>query len=322
MTVPGLAVVGRSPDTANLPNLPQKARGHVPRAWGLSIVPNLPSLQLVAEKAQKGQLQMPPVQDATESMTQRIAALESQLLRVESNLKAAQRRGRNAWIASGAILLSAIMLAANPQVQAQFNITLASLNNRLTAVETKTTPLAYNAGSKLLTISGANVMVVDGSGTTESTTGLGNFQVGYNELRGTGDVRSGTHNLIIGKLNNYSSYGGLVVGANNSISDIYASVSGGAGNSASAAFASVSGGSTNSATGLYSTVSAGKQNLASGLNSAVSGGVLGSATSVYSSVSGGWQSTASGDYSSVSGGVNRSATGTGNWTGGTYTSPN
>ena len=39
--------------------------------------------------------------------------------------------------------------------------------------------------------------------------GLGNVVIGYNELRGAGDDRSGSHNLVFGSRNNYSSYGGL-----------------------------------------------------------------------------------------------------------------
>ena len=42
--------------------------------------------------------------------------------------------------------------------------------------------------------------------------GLGNLVIGYNELRGAGDDRSGSHNLVIGSRNNYSSHGGLVGG--------------------------------------------------------------------------------------------------------------
>lgn len=250
-------------------------------------------------------------------MTLRIAALETQLLRVESRLQAAQRRGRNAWIASGIILLSAVMLAANPQVQAQFGVTLASLNTRLIAVETKTAPLSYNSGTKLLTVSGANVMIVDGTVATESTSGLGNFQVGYNELSGFGDNRTGTHNLIVGSRNNYSSYGGMVVGDSNSIVAKYAVVSGGFENTASGSYASVSGGRANissfdsssvsggvlnTANGEYSSISGGGRNLANGIRSSVSGGFFNLASGAYASVSGGEFNTADGGFTSILGG--------------------
>ena len=44
-----------------------------------------------------------------------------------------------------------------------------------------------------------------------------------------GDVRTGSHNLVLGDENNYSSYGGQVAGSDNTISNGYASVSGGSG---------------------------------------------------------------------------------------------
>jgi hypothetical protein len=42
--------------------------------------------------------------------------------------------------------------------------------------------------------------------------GLGNVVIGYNEPRGAGDDRSGSHNLVIGSQNNFSSYGGFMAG--------------------------------------------------------------------------------------------------------------
>ncbi len=247
--------------------------------------------------------------DTIASMADRIAALESHLSKVESNLKAAQRRGRNAWIASGVILFSAIMLAANPQVQAQFGITLASLNTRLTAVENKTAPLSYNSTTKLLTVSGANVMIVDGTGSTESSSGLGNLQVGYNALRGDGDVRSGSHNLILGDQQNYSKSGGLVAGFNNSISGLYATVSGGASNTASGDYASVSGGLSNVASGNAASVSGGQDNKATFPYTSISGGIFNTAMNFYASISGGVSNTVSGNAASVSGGILNTASG-------------
>jgi hypothetical protein len=42
--------------------------------------------------------------------------------------------------------------------------------------------------------------------------GLGNLIIGYNELRGSGDDRTGSHNLVLGSRNNHSSYAGIVGG--------------------------------------------------------------------------------------------------------------
>ena len=169
-----------------------------------------------------------------------------------------------------------------------------------------------------ITFSGVNVHIVDGSGTTgDDVNGLGNLIVGYNELRGSGDDRTGSHNIVVGFNNNYSSYGGLVVGNYNAISGQYSSVNGGAVNTASGNFASVSGGRVNTASGDFASVSGGIGNTASGIDSAsVSGGNNNTASGNYSSVSGGGSNIASGDYANVSGGFNRSAAGGDDWAAG------
>ena len=149
-----------------------------------------------------------------------------------------------------------------------------------------------------LTISGVNVRIVDGSGSTQQTnSGLGNLTIGYNQARSTGNIRTGSHNLILGDANNYSSVGGLVAGYYNTISGAYASVSGGHQNTASAHYSSVSGGLGNTTDDFYASVSGGRKNTASGYGSSVSGGSENTASGEYSSVSGGYRNTASGTYS-------------------------
>ena len=145
-----------------------------------------------------------------------------------------------------------------------------------------------------VTLTGYNLHIVNGLSSTGTLNGLGNLIVGYNALGntlGAGDVRTGSHNLILGDLNNYSSFGGLVAGRDNAISGQYGSVSGGGLNAASGNYASVSGGNQNTANGDFA------------------------------SVSGGAFSTASGDYASVSGGSGLTQSNTYGWTGGTYQSP-
>ncbi|MCP3876486.1 MAG: hypothetical protein GY699_25515, partial [Desulfobacteraceae bacterium] len=157
---------------------------------------------------------------------------------------------------------------------------------------------------------GVNVHVRDGSGGTDGTVnGLGNLIVGYNELRDTDNDRTGSHNLVVGRANNYSSYGGFVVGYYSEISGDYASVSGGFSNTASGDYASVSGGVGNTASGYYSSVSGGNGNTATFWVTSVSGGSSNTASGDYASVSGGIGNTASGDYASVSGGDYNTASG-------------
>ena len=106
-----------------------------------------------------------------------------------------------------------------------------------------------NTGVDTLRFEGMNLQVVNGTGETESTNETGNLIIGYNETRYEGEAevpcpsdvetedecnrRTGSHNLIIGSNNNYSSYGGMVVGYGNEIAASFASVSGGLGNVAS-----------------------------------------------------------------------------------------
>src|SRR5262249_20239342 len=119
---------------------------------------------------------------------------------------------------------------------------------RLAALEYK---LQYvSGGPNQVVITGAKLRDVHWFGETETTNGLGNLIVGYNESRvfpGGRDDRTGSHNVVVGGFNNFSSFGGLVVGVLNEISGEFASVSGGNFNTASGPFASVSGGNFNTA---------------------------------------------------------------------------
>jgi hypothetical protein len=121
---------------------------------------------------------------------------------------------------------------------------------------------------------------VNGLGSTDCTddqgesipncpNGLGNLIVGYNEPREPIDsehpnVRTGSHNVVVGRRHNFSSFGGLVVGDLNEISGAFAAVSGGFVNTASGPGSAVSGGSGNTASGLESAVSGGLNRTAPG----------------------------------------------------------
>ncbi len=125
-------------------------------------------------------------------------------------------------------------------------------------------------------ITEANLHIVNGTGDTETTNGLGNVIVGYNESRIdpsiAPDDRTGSHMVVVGAENNYSSFGGVVVGQRNSTSGTYSSVTGGRNNVASGTSSSVSGGRSNEASGYMSSVSGGTGNTAIGDYSSVSGG--------------------------------------------------
>jgi hypothetical protein len=225
-----------------------------------------------------------------------MAALELRLAEMEQRLEAAegrlavagQRLGRSRLFGGAAVLAAVaaifgLMPVGNSQAQPQGGV--PDLDERLTAVEgmvlaidaalaaveAKTAPLSVDGDDFVIT--GKNVHIRDGSGVTNGGTGLGNLTVGYNELGNfRGDVRTGTHNLVLGSLNNYAGWGGLVVGSNNEISGDFATVTGGAANTASGPGASVTAGGANVASGLFSSVTGGENNTASGSFTSVSGG--------------------------------------------------
>ncbi len=201
---------------------------------------------------------------------------------------------------------------------------VAALEALLADVSRGTDP---NTSQDTLTFAGMNVRIVNGTGVTESINGTGNLIIGYNETRDQTSAstpcpsnaeteffcnrRTGSHNLVIGILNNYSAHGGMVVGGKSETSAPFASVSGGLSNLASGKNSSVSGGFGNKATWDFSSVSGGQFNTASAQSSSVSGGQSNTAYNNVSSVSGGATNTASGSSSSVSGGQGNTASGSG-----------
>ena len=156
---------------------------------------------------------------------------------------------------------------------------------------------------------GVNIQVTNGSGSTATTNGLGNVIVGYNTDRVGDDLRSGSHNLVVGDENEWTSHGGLIVGQHNSSTAVHGVVIGGFRNTATGGYAAVLGGFFNEASGNYSSVSGGTYNHASGSGSSVSGGHRGAAQEYVASVSGGIRNTSAAVGASVAGGVSNTAAG-------------
>jgi hypothetical protein len=118
---------------------------------------------------------------------------------------------------------------------------IAALSARVGALETLLADVS-RSGHDII-IEGANLHIRSGSGATAgAVNGLGNLAIGYNELRGAGDIRSGSHNLLVGSQHNYSSYGGFIAGFRNAVSGDFASVTGGTDNIAVGSRATVGGG--------------------------------------------------------------------------------
>ena len=55
---------------------------------------------------------------------------------------------------------------------------------------------------------GCNVHVRNGKGSTQTKNSKGNLIIGYNEEGSSSKERDGSHNLVIGKQHEYTSYGG------------------------------------------------------------------------------------------------------------------
>jgi hypothetical protein len=220
------------------------------------------------------------------------------------------------------------------------------------------------ASKPTIRFSGVNVQIVNGEGKTATVNGEGNLVLGYDE---TGveisglcptfykppATQTGSHNLIVGSEQSFTSYGGIDAGACNTISGPWDTVLGGALNIASASElggASISGGKSNKASGPWSWIGAGIYNKAEGNMSSISGGsenraepptgeagtssilggrkntAVGEGTAIdggefnkatYQSwIGGGLHNTATGKWSSVSGGSHNTAPGSLSWIGG------
>jgi hypothetical protein len=216
--------------------------------------------------------------DSMDRIRDRVEALEQQTNAMAAHTRTVERRLR--WwrgIACGVVVLALLSLAlpsgkaADPQPQ--------GMAERMATVEKKLTAMDFDDAANEVVISGANLRIVNGLGTTDTTNGLGNLLVGYNEPRGDGtDTQTGSHNVVVGKEHNFSRFGGLVVGEHNEISGDFAVVSAGRLNTASGPWSTVSGGQQNTASGPTATVSGGGSNRASGGESSVSGGAANTAS--------------------------------------------
>jgi hypothetical protein len=157
------------------------------------------------------------------------------------------------------------------------------------------------SGPRDFIVDGCNLHVQNGVGQTGTTNRYGNLIIGYNKNEVS--TRTGSHNLILGDLHEYTSYGGIVSGVENTLAGSNATILGGGQNhanftsavilgadrgnadgnvvliggqrnygSADAHFSAVIGGIENQVTGPSSVVVAGTLNIASGGNSLVCGG--------------------------------------------------
>jgi hypothetical protein len=246
----------------------------------------------------------------------RLDALEQQMHTVNHRLR--WWRGLACGLLGLAVLTWALPAGTAPEEASQGG--QRGLAQRVAALENLLKHFSRKGNEVFIT--GANLHIVNGLGLTGCTNeeggeipdcpnpnGLGNLIVGYNEPRLGENVRTGSHNVVVGQRHNFSRFGGLVVGDLNEISGDFAAVSGGRLSRASGNFSSVSGGEENTASGIKALVSGGWRNTASGFWASVSGGAENAASGEeFASVSGGQRNTASGfSGASVSGGFENTA---------------
>jgi hypothetical protein len=120
---------------------------------------------------------------------------------------------------------------------------ILSLPDRFAALEHKLARLTFDAATNEVRITGTNLLLLNGLGASETANGLGNLLVGYPEPRDSGETpQTGSHNGVVGKQHQFSSFGGLGVGLQNGIHGAYDSVSGGVRNTAAGEHTAISGG--------------------------------------------------------------------------------
>lgn len=233
-------------------------------------------------------------------LRQQVAAMRKQLNATRNEL----------FAATAALSSATAALSATTTARQSGQVQLSTLQRELESLKADLRGLRANSildlngyltfdisnGYPTALFRGVNVQIVNGMGETQTVNGTGNLIVGYNRPSATSFIcslgitdsasgclanggvwaqshKSGSHNIIGGDFNSYSSWGGLVLGMENATSAPYTAVLAGARNRAGGAFASIAGGSFNTASGISSSVSAGTENHATGEFAAVGGGV-------------------------------------------------
>jgi hypothetical protein len=98
------------------------------------------------------------------------------------------------------------------------------------------------------------VQVVSGAGKTNAAVnGLGNLVIGYDENEGK-HAQTGSHDLVLGEEQTFTSFGGIVAGRFSTVSGEFASVLGGFKNTAEGKLSSVLGKKEQTAKGEYEAI--------------------------------------------------------------------
>jgi len=144
-------------------------------------------------------------------------------------------------------------------------------------------------------VNGCNVQVVNGLGSTDTRNGRGNLVVGRNEDGACSSgacARDGSHNVVLGMYNQYTSFGGMVAGTQNTVSGNYSTITAGTGSKATGAYSTVSGGAFHTVTEEGAAATGGRANRVFAVGAVASGGRATAAGGEFSTVVGGSAATA------------------------------
>jgi hypothetical protein len=120
--------------------------------------------------------------DSMDNFRERIEALEQQTEQLQQHTRMVERRLR--WwrgIACGVMLLGLVSMPLQSGTAADTQP--RGMAERMATLENKLSAMTFDGAANEVVITGANLRIVNGLGSTETTNGLGNLIVGYNELR-------------------------------------------------------------------------------------------------------------------------------------------
>jgi hypothetical protein len=120
--------------------------------------------------------------DSMDNFRERFEALEQQTNAMEAHTRTVERRLR--WwrgIACGVVMLALLSLALLSGKAA--DAPGRGMAERMATLEKKLAAMDFDDAANEVVITGANLRIVNGLGSTDTTNGLGNLIVGYNELR-------------------------------------------------------------------------------------------------------------------------------------------
>ena len=149
--------------------------------------------------------------DSRDNFRERFEALEQRTEHLQQHIRTVERRLR--WwrgFACGVVLLA--LMSRSLQSGTAADTQPAGMGERMAAVEKKLSAMKFDDAANEVVITGANLRIVNGLGNTRTTNGLGNLIVGYNEPRASGNIETGSHNIIVGFQHSFTSFGGLVAG--------------------------------------------------------------------------------------------------------------